>query len=148
MSVTHFASPYGSSNAQSVSAIKQYYGSHRNTIGDLVVGGADDQDINIKATFDSYDIKAVTIRRDTTVAQLQAAIDYTIRNNGWLVLNYHAIESNTSANGSTDDSHGSQYSLSASALEAQLKVVNQSSARTATVGQVMDAINARKAVAN
>lgn len=131
-SVEHFASPYGSSNPQTIAAIRQYYRSHRNTNGDIVKNGVNDQDVNMRASFNLYNIHAITIRRDTTAAQLQQAIDYAVRNNGWLVLNYHNVEEDTSV-----------YSLNKQSLEAQLAAISRSQARIVTMGQVVDVLAPR-----
>ncbi len=128
--VKEFAAPYGSNNDQTIAAIKQNFRSSRNTDGDIVTNVADDQDINTRANFRRYDIVAVTLRSDTSVAQLQAAIDYAVKNNGWLVLNYHQI----------DDEGNSQFALSDKLLEDQLRAISKAPARIVTMGQALDAL--------
>lgn len=130
--VKHFASPYGRSNPQTITAIKGLYASHRNTNGDITTNGVSDQDVNIRGSFNPYNIHAITIRRDTTVEQLQKAIDFTIKNNGWLVLNYHDVEEGDST-----------YGLDAKSLELQLIAINRAQARVVTLGQVMDVMSAK-----
>lgn len=125
-----FAAPYGHTNTAVLAAIKQTYRSERNTNGDITTNQADDQDINVRATFDRYNITAVTIRRETTDAQLQSAIDYAVQHNGWLVLNYHDINDDQSAFGVSTDT-----------LKRQLALVSHSSARVVTMGQVLDALD-------
>jgi peptidoglycan/xylan/chitin deacetylase (PgdA/CDA1 family) len=125
--VTDFASPYGASNSSTIVAIQQSYRSHRNTNGDISTNEINEYDINIKSNFDRYNIIAVTIRRETTIEQLQAAIDYTIKNNGWLVLNYHQV-----------DDGPSQFGLDSTILERQLQVISNAKARIATMDQVLD----------
>lgn len=127
--VNDFASPFGASNTETITAIKQTYRSHRNTAGDIVNNAIDDQDVNTKANFDRYNIIAVTLRRDTTDAQLQAAIDYAVKNNGWLVLNYHQVDDGTS-----------QYGLDFNQLEKHLQVINKAPARVVTIGQALNAL--------
>lgn len=127
--IRDFASPYGASNADTIAAIQQTYRSHRNTAGDIVKNETDHLDINTKANFDRYNIIAVTMRRDTTAAQLQAAIDYAVRTNGWLVLNYHQV----------DDAE-SEYALDFEQLEKHLQVINKAPARVVTIGQALDAL--------
>lgn len=126
--VRQFASPYGASNDQTIQAIRGQYQSHRNTDGDIW-NGITQSDVNQHADFDQYHIIAVSIRRDTTVKQLQAAIDYTIQTNGWLVLNYHDIQDGESA-----------YGLDTTGLEAQLAAVSRAKSRVVTIGQTMDAL--------
>jgi len=127
--VSDFASPYGATNESTITAIKQNYRSHRNTDGDITTNIANQQDINVRANFNRYDITAVTIRRETTDAQLQAVIDYTIKNNGWLVFNYHQI-----------DDGPSQFGLDSKVLERQFQILNRAPARIVTVDQVLDVI--------
>ncbi len=129
--VKHFASPYGRSNPQTIAAIKGLYASHRNTNGDITTNGVSDQDVNLRASFNPYNIHAITIRRDTTTAQLQKAIDFTVKNNGWLVLNYHDVEEGEST-----------YGLDTKSLESQLAAINRAKARVVTLGQVMDVMPA------
>ena len=128
VNVEHFASPFGKINPTTTAAIKQSYQSSRNTAGDITTNEADYNDVNVKEYFDSYNIIAVTIRRETTIAQLQAAIDYTIQNNGWLVLNYHQVENGDTA-----------YGVDMGAFEDQLRTVNKADARIVTIGQFMAA---------
>jgi|GEM_PF-1120443 len=130
--VTEFAAPYGHTNPGVLDAIKKVFRSERNTNGDITTNLADYNDINVADRFDRYDIVAITIRPETTLSELQSAIDYTVKHNGWLVLNYHNI----------DD--GTQFSVSLKALEDQLAMVNRSSARVATMGSVMNAIEAKQ----
>lgn len=126
-SIKDFASPYGSESADSVNGIKEVFRSERNTAGDITTNQADDHDINVASTFNQYGIIAVTIRKETTAAQLQAAIDYTIQHNGWLVLNYHQVE-----NGDEE------YGISMATLESQLKAINKAPVRIVTMGQFLD----------
>lgn len=129
--VRHFASPYGSDSPATIEAIKRHYATQRNTEGDIIKTVADDKDVNLAANFDRYHIVAVTLRRDTTVQQLQQAIDYAVKHNGWLVLNYHDVSDSDS-----------EFGVNRSTLEAHMRAVNTSPARVATIGQVMDAIDA------
>lgn len=131
--VQDFASPYGHNNQATIDAIKQVFRSSRNTDGDITTNQADDNDINVLATFNRYDITAITIRKETTQAQLQAAIDYTLLHNGWLVLNYHQVE-----NG--DD----EYGIDMDTFENQLKAIGQAKARIVTMGQALDSLPAGK----
>lgn len=130
--VTHFASPYGASSPATINAIQQVYATHRNTNGDITTNGISDNDVNTRANINRYSIVAITIRRDTTLTQLQAVLDYTVKNKAWLVLNYHNVE---------DD--GSEYGISPAVLEQQLEVISQTPARIVTVGQFMDAYDSR-----
>lgn len=125
--VVDFASPYGSSNDKTMAAIKNIYRSHRNTNGDITTNGVSDQDVNMRNGFNVYDIQAITLRRETTIEELQRAIDYTVKNNAWLVLNYHDVEEG-----------GSKFGLNAETLEAQLAAISKAKARVVTMAQVLD----------
>lgn len=128
INVREFASPYGAINQSTTDAIKQTYRSSRNTAGDITTNGVDDQDVVVKSTFDRYNITAITIRRETTEAQLKAAVDYAVKHNGWLVLNYHQVE--------TGDT---RYGLDVENFEKQLRAISQADARIVTMGQFLDA---------
>lgn len=126
--VREFASPYGAINRTTTEAIKQVYRSSRNTAGDITTNGVDDQDVVVKTNFDRYNITAITIRRETTESQLKAAIDYATKHNGWLVLNYHQVE--------TGDT---RYGLDPATFETQLRTISEANARIVTMGQFLDA---------
>lgn len=123
--VHDFASPYGHVNQQVTTAIKKYYRSSRNTNGDII-NGISDKDINTVSNFNRYDLISSAIRRDTTVEQLQAAVDYTIKNNGWLILTYHQIEDNDNAT----------FGLDPKSLEEQLEFLSTTSVRIVPIGKV------------
>lgn len=130
--VIDFASPYGSNNDATFAAIKQVYRSQRNTNGDITTNGVSDQDVNLRGNFNPLNIEAITLRRETTDAELQQAIDYAVQHNAWLVLNYHDVEDGDS-----------KFGLNSKTLESQLAAVSRAKARVVTLGQVMDAINAQ-----
>jgi len=123
-----FASPYGHNNPQSIAAIKQVYRSQRNTDGDLS-NGADYNDVNLANNFSVDNITGVSIRRDTTEAQLSQAIDYTIKHNGWLVLNYHQV-----------DDGNSKFGIDSKVLDQQLSYVGHAPVRIVTMSRVLDAL--------
>jgi peptidoglycan/xylan/chitin deacetylase (PgdA/CDA1 family) len=125
-----FATPLGASNDMVLKHLKKYYRSHRNTIGDATV--ADDTDINIGQTFNRYNINAFTIRKSTTYEELKNLIDYTIQRKGWLVITYHQV----------DDS-SSDFAVAPKTLASQLQLIREKQIRTATLGQVLDAIEKR-----
>jgi peptidoglycan/xylan/chitin deacetylase (PgdA/CDA1 family) len=129
-----FAAPYGHNNAETIAAIKDTFRSSRNTNGDITTNQADDQDVNVKESFNPYDITAITLRGDTTVAQLQAAIDYTVQHNGWLVLNYHQV----------DEGDDSKFALTNELFTKQIQAVNKAPSRIITMGQFLDALQQEK----
>ncbi|HSX32210.1 MAG TPA: polysaccharide deacetylase family protein, partial [Candidatus Saccharimonadales bacterium] len=123
-----FASPYGHTDARTLAAIKQYYRSHRNVNGDYT-NGISHYDINVAGSFDRYNIIGVTVRKETTVQDLANLVNYAVAHNGWLVLNYHAI-----------DEQSSDYALDITSLESQLKYLSSTNVRIVTMGQVLDTI--------
>ncbi|MBX6334557.1 polysaccharide deacetylase family protein [Candidatus Saccharibacteria bacterium] len=126
--VIDFATPYGAYDDRSLDFIRRVYRSHRNVVGEPA-DGIDEWDVNVIGPFNRYNIIGVTVRRDTTVQELQKLIDYTIANNGWLVLNYHDIDDGPSV-----------YGLDTVALERQLKYLHDTQIRIPTVGQVLDTL--------
>ena len=127
--IQEFATPLGASNAKVNERIKKYFRSSRNTVGDPREG-LDDSDINVKSTFDIYNINAFTVRKTTTVEELQALIDYTISRNGWLVITYHQV----------DDENLSDYAVSPEVLESHMKLIADKRIKNASIGNVLNAI--------
>jgi peptidoglycan/xylan/chitin deacetylase (PgdA/CDA1 family) len=128
--IKDFAAPYGHTNPAVIAGISQVFRSERNTNGDISNGVAD-VDINLPSNFDPHNIIGVTVHSNTTVAQLQQAVDYTVAHKGWLVLTYHQSEEK-----------GSKFSLTASSLQKQLAYLSSTPVRIVTVGQVMDGLPA------
>jgi peptidoglycan/xylan/chitin deacetylase (PgdA/CDA1 family) len=126
--INHFASPFGSYNNATLESIKKIYKSHRNIQG-AIADGVGAADVNLPANFDRYNIIGVTVRRETTVAELQALITYTQSHNAWLVLVYHQA-----------DNGPSQYGISPKAIEEQLAYLSSTPLRIVTVGKVIDSL--------
>ena len=125
VSVTDFASPYGSENAQTLADIKQVYASQRNVYGDAS-NGVTNADVNTAPYFNPNDIIGMTVKRDTTLAQLQQLVNFTIKNNGWLVLTYHQA-----------DDGPSKYALEPKELDKQMALLQHTSVRIVTVHQAV-----------
>lgn len=128
-SIRDFATPYGHSDDRTMGVIKQYYRSHRNTDGDIS-NGLSEFDVNVASSFNRYNIIGVTVRHDTTLDQLKAAVEYAKANNGWLVLTYHQA----------DDDTGSNFALEATKLREQLAYLAGTDVKIAPVGQVLDSL--------
>jgi len=122
------ASPYGHTDDRVMALLQTIYRSHRNTDGDYS-NGIGEFDVNVAGNFDRYNIIGVTIRHDTTVDDLRRLVEYTIANNGWLVLTYHAVDDEESA-----------FAVDASLMDAQLKYLASVQSRLVTMGQVLDTI--------
>lgn len=128
VSVKNFASPYGSADERTLTEIRKMYKSQRNTNGDSS-NGVTEVDVNLRKNFNRYNIIGMTVKRDTSPQEIQALVDFAIKNNGWLVLTYHQA-----------DDGGSKYGIDTKNLEAQLQVLNRSSARIVTVDQALNSL--------
>jgi peptidoglycan/xylan/chitin deacetylase (PgdA/CDA1 family) len=126
----NFAVPLGESNPQVVDRISKNYRTNRNTLGNPR-DGLQLEDINMRSTFNPYNINAFTVRRSTTLAEMQQLIDYTIKNNGWLVITYHQV----------DAENPSEYAVSPKVLREHMELIRASRIRTGTTKQVMDSLS-------
>jgi peptidoglycan/xylan/chitin deacetylase (PgdA/CDA1 family) len=127
--VTGFASPYGSYNSTTIAAIKKVYGSQRNING-IIADGISDADVNLEPNFDRYNIIGVTVRRETTVEQLQQLVNYAAQRDGWLVLTYHQA-----------DDGPSQYGIDPAAMDKQLAYLSGTPYRIVTIGEAIKSID-------
>lgn len=125
-----FAPPLGADDQRVQSLIKQNYRSARNTTGDIST--LSEVDTNTRANFNRYSINAFTMRADTSLEQLQTFIAYAQANNAWIVITYHQV-----------DRSGSPYSVTPETFESQMKLLHESTIRSAPLGQVIDAIDRR-----
>jgi peptidoglycan/xylan/chitin deacetylase (PgdA/CDA1 family) len=124
-SVTDFASPYGAENAQTLADIKKVFASQRNVYGDSS-NGVTNVDVNTAKKFKPNDIIGMTVKHDTSLAEIQALVDFTIKNNGWLVLTYHQA-----------DDGASKYALDTSKLDDQMNLLEHTQVRIVTVHQAL-----------
>lgn len=123
--INDFASPLGAQDDDTIKLISQHYRSQRNTAGDPSIVGP--EDVNTKSNFNIYNIVAYTVRSTTTHEELQNLIDYSIKNNSWLVLTYHQV-----------DYSNEQYSVKPRVFESHMKLIWDSKIRNQTIGQVLD----------
>lgn len=129
--VTHFASPFGAYNDASINEISKTYPTHRNTDGDLSY--INEYDVNLKNSFSIHNINAYTVRKSTTLDDLQRLFKYAAENNAWVVLTYHQIE--------TPGTELSEYAITTTDLEKQLTLIQNSGIKVAPLGKVSDEIN-------
>lgn len=129
--VTAFAAPYSSYDTRVITRIKAYYGSQRNTNADISKVG--DEDVNVQANFDPYNIMALAVRSTTRVEDVEAFLDYAKQRKAWAVLSYHEVSTTSQ----------SIYSVTPHQLEDQLAAIKKRGIKTATVSQVMDDYNSR-----
>jgi peptidoglycan/xylan/chitin deacetylase (PgdA/CDA1 family) len=126
--VPNFASPYGAANDKTISVIKKYYESQRNTNGDPT-NGVNSADVNLPDNFNRYSIIAVTVRNDTSIKQLQELVDFAKQNNGWIVLTYHQA----------DQVSQSQFGVNPQDLEKQFSFLSKTNVRIVTVQDALAA---------
>ncbi|HJQ08416.1 MAG TPA: polysaccharide deacetylase family protein [Candidatus Saccharimonadales bacterium] len=105
ISQVDFASPYGKHDARADTIIQSLYASHRGT----------ELGINTKQNFSKYDLKALFVRKDTTLEEVREFLEDAKANNGWLILVYHQIEDSSDP-----------FIVSKKTLEAHLKAAKQS----------------------
>ncbi len=125
--IKDFTSPYGAYNAHTLQMISKYYRSQKNAEGDPSAYPL--ESINVKKTFDPMNITSYTVRQSTTLDDIKKLLSNAHKNNGWLVLTYHQI-----------DNSGDEYAVKPEVFAKQIQLVEQSNLRSATVGQVLDAI--------
>lgn len=122
VSVTDFASPYGSYNANVITGVKKYYASHRGV----------EEGYNSKDTLDVYDIKVQNIVSTTTVADVAAWVAQAQATKTWLVLVYHQVL-NVPSHTSPDDI----YWTLTSDLDAQFAKIKQSGVPVVAVNNAL-----------
>jgi peptidoglycan/xylan/chitin deacetylase (PgdA/CDA1 family) len=127
--VQDFTSPYGAYNTYTLHAIGTYYRSQKNAEGDAGPATNPLLTVNIAANFNPLNFSSFSVRHDTTLADIQRLLDEAAQRNGWIVLTYHQI----------DDSN-EEYAVTPQAFAQQMELVGRSRLRSATVGQVMDAL--------
>ncbi len=86
LNVTDFATPHGEYNSNVLTYAKKYYTSHRSV----------DVGFNSRENFDIYNIKVQNVVASTTTAQIMDWVNQAVAQHTWLVLVYHAVDSNTS----------------------------------------------------
>jgi len=119
-----FASPYGRYNSAVITAIKQYYQSHRST----------DVGFNSKDTFNPYNILVQNVDADTTPAQVAAWVAKAKADNTWLVLVYHEVTDSTNTDG---------YSVTPADLDAELANIKASGISVETMSQALATIKSQ-----
>jgi peptidoglycan/xylan/chitin deacetylase (PgdA/CDA1 family) len=103
-SISSFATPYGDYNDTVISAIKQYYGSHRSV----------DVGYNYKDNFDIYDIRVQNMTNTTTLAEVQEWIETAKAGNYWLVIVYHRVATDPEQYDTTPANFNAQLALMSS----------------------------------
>ncbi len=118
-----FASPTGTYNQTTLTAIKQYYQSHRST----------DVGYNTKDSFNRYNILVQNITTDTTPAELATWVQKAQSEKSWLVLVYHEVRA----------TGGDQYTVTPENLDAELAIIKASGIEVKTISQALAIIAAQ-----
>jgi peptidoglycan/xylan/chitin deacetylase (PgdA/CDA1 family) len=122
-----FTSPYGGYNAYTLKSISKYYRSQKNAEGDPAANEL--EAINISNGFSPMNFVSYSIRSTTTINDLDRLVKAAQEHNGWLVLTYHQV-----------DNSGEEYSVTPEVFKQQMDYLSMVNIRSATVGQVMDAL--------
>lgn len=85
--IKSFATPYGDYNETVLSAIRNYYQSHRPT----------DEGYNLQNNFDVSRLKVQNMKKTTTLAEYQSWIDQAVKDKSWLVIVYHRVMTGTAS---------------------------------------------------
>ena len=80
---THFATPYGKSDAEVQWFARKYFATMRSV----------DTGINTRQNFDPYNLKAFFLKNDTSLETITTALDEAKQTGGWLILVYHNVGS-------------------------------------------------------
>ena len=131
--VQDFTSPYGAYNVYTLHQIGLYYRSQKNAEGDASSTADPLRTINTAANFNPLNFPSFSVRNTTTAADIQRLIDEAVKTNGWLVLTYHQV-----------DNSGGEFAVTPAVFKQQLDLIRNSPMRSATVGQMMDALAASK----
>jgi peptidoglycan/xylan/chitin deacetylase (PgdA/CDA1 family) len=118
-SFTDFATPFGAYNDTVITAIQQYYTSHRTV----------DRGFNSKDNFDIYRLKIQQVDNTTTAANITAWINEAKATNTWLILMYHQVDNPTDA-----------LSISSSDLDAEYNIIKNSGLPVLTMQQALDEV--------
>lgn len=120
MQSVNFAAPFGSTDDQLMFYTQKYYASSRST-----------QDgINMKQTFNPYNLLVLYVGNDMPLTRLKEAIAQTQASHGWLILVYHRIDDNAKGETSTTPTQ----------FESQLDAVRASGIAVMTVKSALQEI--------
>ena len=122
--INAFAAPYGVTNKNVLSAIKQNYASERTVNMSY--------NYNAKNTFDIYNVRAQSPVNTTTDAEVQSWIDYAKTNKVWVVICYHAI-----------DTDAGTYSNTPTQFQDHLNIIKNSGLPVLTMSQAIAALQSQ-----
>lgn len=83
---TQFSTPFGGTDSQVEHYARSYYSSLRTT----------ESGLNTRQNFNPYNLRILYVGKDTPRSKLASALDEAKASNGWLILVYHRVDSDTS----------------------------------------------------
>lgn len=123
--IRDFTTPLGALNAATIKEVAKYYRSQKNAEGYISADGLGA--INIKKGFNPLNYKSYSVRKSTSLEDIEKLLIANQKNKGWLILTYHQV----------DDS-GAEYSVTPAVFREHMRMVSTSRNRSATVGRVFD----------
>jgi peptidoglycan/xylan/chitin deacetylase (PgdA/CDA1 family) len=81
-SINYFITPFCDTNAAVTNTVKQYYSAGMRNCDDI---------INFKPGFNKYNVMSFIVTRNTTLTEIQNALDTVKAQNGWIVFMYHEV---------------------------------------------------------
>lgn len=118
---TQLSVPFGGTDNQVSHYARSYYASLRGT----------ESGINTRQNFDPYALLVLYIGNDTTPAKLADALAEVKASNGWLILVYHRVDTNTQG----------EPVISPAQFQQQLDTLKKSNLTVKTVSEAMQEIN-------
>lgn len=118
---TQFSVPFGSTDSQVGHYARSYYASLRGT----------ESGMNTRQNFDPYNLLVLYIGNDTTSTKLADALAEAKASNGWLILVYHRVDTNTQG----------EPVISPAQFQQQLDTLKKSTLTVKTVSEAMQEIN-------
>lgn len=116
-----FSAPFGGTDSQVAHYARDYYSSLRGT----------ESGINTRQNFDPYNLQILYVGNSTTPSNLADTLAEVKASNGWLILVYHRVDTNTEG----------EPVISPVQLQQQLDTLKKSALTVKTVSEAMKEIN-------
>lgn len=117
---TQFAAPFGGTDNQVSHYARTYYSSLRGT----------ESGMNTRQNFDPYNLLILYVGKDTPSTKLASALKEAKASNGWLILVYHRVDTNTQG----------EPVISPAQFQEQLMTLKESGITVSTVSAAMQEI--------
>ncbi|MNK98983.1 Polysaccharide deacetylase [compost metagenome] len=119
-----FSAPFGGTDGQVNHYARNYYASLRGT----------ESGVNTRQNFDPYNLLILYIGNDTSPGKLANALAEAKARNGWLILVYHRVDTNTQG----------EPVISPAQFQQQLDTVRKSELTVTTVSDAMQEISKQR----